>query len=587
MLIQMRKLNNLKNWIPVLLLIGISTISCTKLDVKTYSAIPATGYFKNAAEIAAAKAPAYSAVSNIFVNGSTWLCAEVSSDEMIFPTRGTDWQDGGTWASLYYHIQTPTDQYGWIGGSYNDNLNGASQCNFIIYTESNLATPPSTLAADVAEMTCLRSYFYYNALDLFGNIPYVTNFKVDPSTVQTIPRSQVFDSIERDLKSAIPLLPTNVDASTYGKATKWLAYSILARMYLNAGVYKAKGPYPANDYWQHCIDACDSVIAGGGYSLDPEYFNSFFGQNNLATPENIFVMPASGAGIIPGNGIVQRTLEFNSALTFGIPCCNYGNNGASATADFYQFYDTNSVYTHGFKSLAGRKVYSRLRTFNDHRTAQWLIGQQFQGDGAANYPPWNNWPVDNDDYCCTYNGDTSTKNTSKIGDFYNSKKSPVLYYDKMLTFSAPSTDSSFRHAGVRNVKYWPQAGNATGNQGNAIVVFRLADIILMKAEAERNLGLLPQALADFNQVRERAYGGTPGVGDWTLANMTDANVLAERGRELAWEMVRRTDQIRFGTYTAAHNYPPKPADADDHFNLYPIPTNQINSNPNLKQNPGY
>ena len=581
----MRTINKFRNWAVGILLLWLSGIACTKLDVKTYSVIPASSYFQNAAEVAAAKAPAYSAVSNIFTNGSTWLTEEVSSDEMIFPTRGSDWYDGGTWASLYYHNQTPTDVYGWINGTWSDNLNGASQCNYIIYTESHLANPPATLKADVAELTALRSYFYFNAMDVFGNIPYVTNFKVDPSSVQTVPRSQVFDSLERDLLASIPDLPSNVDATTYGKATKWMAYSVLARLYLNAGVYKGKGAYPANDYWQKCKDVCDIIINSGPYQLDPEYFNSFYGQNNLSTPENIFVAPVSGNGIIPGNGIIQRTIEFNSSLTFGIPCCNYGNNGASATHDFYQFYDTSSHYTVGPKSLAGRTVVSTLRTFNDHRTAQWLIGQQFQGDGVSNYPPWNEWVTDNNDACCTYNGDASTGQTSKIGDFYNGLYTPVIYYDKMTEFSNPT--DTFRHAGVRNIKYWPQAGNATGNQGNAIVIFRLGDIYLMRAEAEWNLGLTANALKDFNAVRDRAYGNSNPAHQWTEVNLTKENVLAERGRELAWEMVRRTDQVRFGTFTAPHQYPPKPADADDHFNLFPVPQVQITANPNLKQNPGY
>ena len=108
----------------------------------------------------------------------------------------------------------------------------------------------------------------------------------------------------------------------------------------------------------------------------------------------------------------------------------------------------------------------------------------------------------------------------------------------------------------------------------------------MRGEAEYNLGMIPQALADFNAVRERAYSGST-AHDWVAADLTPANILAERGRELAWEMVRRTDQIRFGTFGAAKNFPPKPADPDAHLTIFPIPQNQITANPNLKQNAGY
>jgi starch-binding outer membrane protein, SusD/RagB family len=592
----MRKLNKIKKWSAGILLFWISGISCTKLNVDTYSVIPASSYFQNAAQVAAAKAPVYAAVVNAYDFNSTWLASEVSSDECIFPTRGSDWYDGGTWASLYFHTgQTATnaDYYGWWNGAWGENLNGASQCNYIIYTENHLPNPPSTLAADVAEMTCLRSLFYYNAMDIFGNIPYVTDFKVDPSTVQTVPRAQVFDSLERDLLAAIPNLKTNVDATTYGKATVWLAYSILARMYLNAGVYKNTGTYnysTSNAYWQKCKDACDYIITNGPFTLDPEYFNSFHGPNNLSTPENIFVAPTSATSIIAGNGIIQRSIQFNSALTFGIPCCNYGNNGASATRDFYQFYDTTSTYTWGVKQIAGRSVNSYLRTFNDHRTAQWLTGQQFKGDGVTNWPPWNQWVVDNGDVCCDYSqsGEADAlKQSSKIGDFYNNINSPVVYHDDMTIFNDPVGTPVARHAGVRNVKYWPTGQpDGNGSMGNAVVIFRLGDIYLMRGEAEYNLGSTAAALLDFNAVRERAYGeGVGGPHDWT--SITEDAILAERGREMAWELVRRTDQVRFGKYTEAHNFPPKPADPDDHFNIAPIPASQINANPNLQQNPGY
>jgi hypothetical protein len=114
----------------------------------------------------------------------------------------------------------------------------------------------------------------------------------------------------------------------------------------------------------------------------------------------------------------------------------------------------------------------------------------------------------------------------------------------------------------------------------------------MRGEAEFWTGDMGDALKDFNTVRERAYSGSTAA-DWTLADLTADNILQERGREMAWEDVRRTDQIRMQTYTGtpyftrARNYPPKPADPDNHLMFLPVPTVEINTNPNLKQNTGY
>src|SRR5258708_22654980 len=135
-------------------------------------------------------------------------------------------------------------------------------------------------------MTALRSLYYYKAMDMFGNIPYVTNFKVDPSTVTNIPRAQVFDSLEKDLKTALPNLSTSVNQTTYGKVTKYFAFSLLARMYLNPKVYTG------TDRSADCIAMCDSIINSGIYSLETNYFTPFYGPHTHSPCKNL-VVPVS------------------------------------------------------------------------------------------------------------------------------------------------------------------------------------------------------------------------------------------------------------------------------------------------------
>jgi len=111
-------------------------------------------------------------------------------------------------------------------------------------------------------------------------------------------------------------------------------------------------------------------------------------------------------------------------------------------------------------------------------------------------------------------------------------------------------------------------------------ILRFADVLMMRAEAlYRQNPASAEALTLVNQVRKR--GNNPVAAFTTL---TDANFLAERGREFAWEGWRRNDQIRFGTYNNATDY--KPASEAFH-NLFPIPNPQLQSNHNLNQNPGY
>jgi hypothetical protein len=109
----------------------------------------------------------------------------------------------------------------------------------------------------------------------------------------------------------------------------------------------------------------------------------------------------------------------------------------------------------------------------------------------------------------------------------------------------------------------------------------------------------------LNKIRERAYSTTsptlpnpnniaqPIKVDWMAGDATLDNILAERARELAWEAVRRTDLIRYEVASGQHYFsaarnPSKTQDGDGHWQVFPIPTQQITSNANLKpQNPGY
>ncbi|MEL7340658.1 MAG: RagB/SusD family nutrient uptake outer membrane protein, partial [Bacteroidota bacterium] len=134
-----------------------------------------------------------------------------------------------------------------------------------------------------------------------------------------------------------------------------------------------------------------------------------------------------------------------------------------------------------------------------------------------------------------------------------------------------------RQAGARIGKYEFALG-ATNNLSNDFPVYRYGDILLMKAEIlwRQNNGSA-EALDLVNEIRARA--GAP-----AFASLDADNLLAERGREMAFETHRRTDLIRFDKY----NDPWWEKDASDETkNIFPIPRGQIDANKNLTQNPGY
>lgn len=490
------------------------TQSC-KLDKKTYSVEPVSNFFQTPDQIAAGVAPAYTALQAL-PDGNVYQMNEITSDEIVVPTRGNDWYDGGQWQSLWLH-KFKADVF--VDGGWSDLNKGIGQVNFILNILANLPTKPSNYANIVAELKVLRAYYLLQFMDMFGNVPMVTDFNTDPSKVKQSARADVYAFLESELNTNVPLLSTTVDKTTYGKMTQYGGYMILAKLYMNAQVYTGTAQ------WAKAITALNQVISSNKYSLGA-YFDNFAVQN-LSSTENILVVPFDKVNI-GGNNWEMQTLHYQSQQTFGLSGQPW--NGFCSTAAIYNQYDAA-----------------------DKRRAQYLVGQQYAADGVT-----------------------------KLSDTQTGL--PLVFNPNFTQIS--SAADTFRLVGARNVKYAPEAGTA-GGQSNDMVLFRLADAYLMLAEASYRTNATGNALTAVNKVRERA-----GVADWTLADLTDKNLLAERSRELGWEGFRRQDLIRFevatGTaYFTGARAPMKTADGDNHTFIFPIPSQELLSNANLKQNPGY
>jgi starch-binding outer membrane protein, SusD/RagB family len=140
-------------------------------------------------------------------------------------------------------------------------------------------------------------------------------------------------------------------------------------------------------------------------------------------------------------------------------------------------------------------------------------------------------------------------------------------------------------AGARCAK-WEFNKNTQGGMSNDYQLFRLADIILMKAEAQFRLGDNAGALSTINkQYGDVSIRSRANMPDFTAAELTADGILAERARELSWEGWRRNDMIRLGHFTDAR-VPEKLVSADFR-KLYPIPQEELRKNKFLSQNPGY
>lgn len=520
--------------------------SCTKLDQKVFSVVPNQNFWSTPDQIAAGIAPAYASLTAI-PDGNYHDLAEIPGDDMIVPARAADWLAAGQWIELWQHKWTATTAQ--VQDTWTELYAGIGRINFILSVVNNLNPAPANLANINAELKSLRALYYYWAMDLYGNVPLVTSFETNASTLTNSTRKQVYDFVEKELTDNLPFLSTDVSLATYGRATKYMAFCTLAKLYLNSVTYTGTAR------WADAARVCDSVITGGKYNLQTNYFDNFSIKNESSV-ENIFVVPFDSK-YIGGNNWQMETLHYQNDGNFGVPGGAW--NGYCTNAEFYSLFDTTSLYT-----VKGQNTY---RTYNDMRAGQFLIGQQYRE--LATYPPNIN----------VLSG--STNANLKIKDLKSNLD--LAFYPNFTDISNPN--DPFRLAGLRSVKYFPEAGVQT-SQSNDMVIYRLADVYLMRAEAAVRAGsATARELGYVNTIRRRAYSGDVSH-DWTMADMTLTNIYNERGRELAWENFRRQDAIRFGTFARART-PKKDADADDHWQIFPIPQNQHIANPNLKQNPGY
>ena len=173
------------------------------------------------------------------------------------------------------------------------------------------------------------------------------------------------------------------------------------------------------------------------------------------------------------------------------------------------------------------------------------------------------------------------------------RKGAPLAFDPVIAPTMIETGSNLEVTGIRVAKYVPDFSDPAGkyyssNPGNSLMFFRYPDVVLMVAEAYMRQAAPDDVKALLLVNGLRTARGASVVATLPLVNTTNVSdpntLLAERGRELYWESVRRTDLIRFGVFLNTWQYKP----TDDPKNLlFPIPNQALGVNPNLTQNPGY
>ena len=93
---------------------------------------------------------------------------------------------------------------------------------------------PTIASGYIGELTTLRSFFYWQLVDLYGNIPYDNDFANALAAPPQVPRATVYSNVVADLEAAVPTLSQTVDGTTYARMNYWAGKFLLAKLYLNA-----------------------------------------------------------------------------------------------------------------------------------------------------------------------------------------------------------------------------------------------------------------------------------------------------------------------------------------------------------------
>ena len=433
-----KQIINVNYYFSVILVASMLLNSCTKLDEQVYSEIPVDEFGKNEDEVKALVGSIYITLKQHRIDLNTYLTMDgLASDMIAIP---------GFYGSPANPVYRETMRHTWnaSSGLFEDCFFGPFQniaiCNQIYYLlENNEAIREDLKTTLLAEIRGIRAFWYYILIDHYGNVPIVSNF-LDGEQPTTKPRSEVFRFIVSELNEIKDLLRSDVArVESYGKMTRGAAYTLLAKMYLNAEVWDPEG----GNKWTECIAACDAVL-DMPYIL--ETWKTNFIPENHVSHEAILSAAFKADGDEPGNNTALITLHYKDPLALGLNLIPW--NIVAANPAYVKSFDTTDA------RYAGSFLIGAMRT----PTGELLL----TGEGR-----------------------------------------PLIHTVDMVMNEVDPEGWGWIHEeeGARIAK-WEFEPRLRKMMENDFHIFRLADVYLMKAEALlRNGGSVSEAAELVNAVR--------------------------------------------------------------------------------------
>lgn len=544
----------------------------------------------NAETVSGVVAPAYGQLSWVWRHTNYFGLQEVASDEAILPYRGgKDWFDGGKYIAVHQHNMTPSNDL--VAAPWNEITQNISRTVIAIETLRPLSENGNAEAtAALHEMIALRAYLNMLMLDSWG---IALRKESTDGRSDILRRQEAVDYIRSELESVVDEI--NTDRGP-GRLTQGAVWGLLARLHLNAAVYRA--PYGTPDFTSEdmnkVIEYSDKIINSGRYALSSEYFD-LFKDGNIQNPELIFALDQRGVLENAHNRWAYWSLPGSLNPRPEFPDAD-GTDGPALTPDWARTWEEEYG---SFEAAETDPRYFKRETFvpdslrdlsgvspgNDQDHYFCVEKTEYEVDkGVLRGVVWGPRRGDDGSFLTCEDGRVRIYPLiQREGEFAGE-----VYVNLPLEVNF-TNEGRLHRKGHRFSKYQCSRTSPDCNNFSSVslVLLRLGEVYLNRAEAKLRLGNEAGALEDVNTLRT-ARDARPAQ---TLPELTSLNLdrlYRERGFELYWEGLRRTDQIRFGKYEDSWT---EKTDSDVNKRLFPIPQSAIDGASNvdgfLTQNEGY
>ena len=540
-------------------LLALTTIGCTDLDVdikSQYTEMP-DSEIAIEAQMSNAFYSFRAAIGRRFDEG-----VSCNSDEYTAVSFDGDYLNNRDMANFSLHMISPTNSAAQLD-VFNELLTGITNCNRVIFDLSEGGVSEE----DLAPVRAVRAFYHFMIMDHWGDTPIIDHLLAEDEAIDRSPRAEAARWIESELLAVRDNCYENVDASTYGKPTRWMVDALLAKLYINWNVYTKDvtsaswDANAANEKLDDCIAACDRV--------SDDYKTKFMYTNGSQIKDFIYAMPFDA-----------ETIQGMTFARFRTWRRGQNSNG------FYSIEMSNSVG--GNMTLTPEFV--ELFCLPGDRRNDVIAGNTGENIGMETFDvyQYDNNTGEPTTVRNTYNdNDVTFTKSITLKEDYSDPENPVVP-NADLNCGADLTGWT---QGYRSIKFFPDINDYntfSRNQDNDVPIFRYADVILMKCEALVRQGATTSANGDtpqslFNQIR--GYVNAPLLDH----NPSLQEILDERGREFLDEHWRRNDLIRFGDFERDWGFKNdfNPDATNPQYRLWPLSVNTLNANTNWSQNAGY